>query len=61
MLERLSCNRMMNVSVIILTYNEAINLPDCLASVPFSDDVVVLDSHSSDETVALASPQGTLG
>ncbi len=52
---------MMNVSVIILTYNEAINLPDCLASVPFSDDVVVLDSHSSDETVALASPQGTLG
>ena len=50
----------MNVSVIILTYNEAINLPDCLASVPFSDDVVVLDSHSSDETVALAEQHGAV-
>lgn len=50
----------MNVSVIILTYNEAINLPDCLASVPFSNDVVVLDSHSSDETVALAEQHGAV-
>ncbi len=44
----------MNVSVLILTCDEAINLPDCLSSVGFSDDVVVLDSGSIDDTVELA-------
>lgn len=48
----------MNISILILTYNEAINLPDCLASVSFSDDVVVLDSGSSDATVQLAGSVG---
>jgi glycosyltransferase involved in cell wall biosynthesis len=44
----------MNVSILILTYNETINILDCLKSVQFSDDVVVLDSFSSDDTVTLA-------
>jgi glycosyltransferase involved in cell wall biosynthesis len=48
----------MNISVLILTYDEAINLPDCLSSVAFSDDVVVLDSGSSDGTVQLAESAG---
>jgi glycosyltransferase involved in cell wall biosynthesis len=48
----------MNISVLILTYNEAINLPDCLASVAFSDDVVVLDSGSTDGTEQLAEATG---
>lgn len=48
----------MNVSILILTYDEAINLPDCLESVSFSDDVVVLDSGSSDGTEQLAEAQG---
>ncbi len=48
----------MNISVLILTYDEAINLPDCLASASFSDDVVVLDSGSADETVQLAESVG---
>lgn len=48
----------MNISVLILTYDEAINLPDCLSSVTFSDDVVVLDSGSTDGTVKLAESAG---
>jgi glycosyltransferase involved in cell wall biosynthesis len=48
----------MNTSVLILTYNEAINLPDCLSSLEFSDDVVVLDSASTDATVELAEAAG---
>jgi len=43
-----------NVSVLILTLNEEINLPACLASVQWSDDVVVLDSFSQDRTVEIA-------
>ncbi|HKK17787.1 MAG TPA: glycosyltransferase family 2 protein, partial [Opitutales bacterium] len=48
----------MNLSILILTYNEAINLPGCLASVAFSDDIVVLDSGSTDQTVDLAERAG---
>jgi glycosyltransferase involved in cell wall biosynthesis len=48
----------MNISVLILTYDEAINLSDCLSSVAFSDDVVVLDSGSTDSTVQLAESAG---
>lgn len=48
----------MNISVLILTYDEAINLPACLGSLEFSDDVVVLDSGSTDATVQLAEAAG---
>ena len=50
----------MNISVLILTFNEEINLPDCLESVAFSDDVVVLDSGSSDKTVSIVEQSGAL-
>ncbi|MDI1253496.1 glycosyltransferase family 2 protein [Thermomonas sp.] len=46
------------ISVVILTMNEAANLPRCLASVEWSDDVVVLDSGSTDQTIAIAERQG---
>lgn len=49
---------MKNVSIFILTLNEAINIEACLDSVSFADDVVVLDSYSSDETVELAKAKG---
>lgn len=48
----------MPVSVLILTYNEAANLPRCLASVAWSDDVLVVDSFSTDDTVAIAEAAG---
>ena len=42
------------ISVVILTMNEAINLPRCLASVDWCDDILVLDSGSTDATVEIA-------
>ncbi|QNN69278.1 glycosyltransferase family 2 protein [Thermomonas carbonis] len=38
--------------------NEAANLPRCLASIAWSDDVVVLDSGSTDATVEIAQARG---
>jgi glycosyltransferase involved in cell wall biosynthesis len=46
------------LSVLILTKNEEADLPGCLASVSFSDDVHVLDSESSDATVDIARSLG---
>lgn len=42
----------MSISILLLTLDEAANLPACLAAVAWSDDVVVLDSFSRDATVA---------
>lgn len=42
------------ISILILTKNEVVNLGDCLDSVAFSDDVVILDSESTDATVQIA-------
>lgn len=46
------------VSVLILTLNEEKNLPGCLASVAGFDDVVVLDSGSTDRTAEIARAAG---
>jgi glycosyltransferase involved in cell wall biosynthesis len=46
------------LSVCIITYNEAENLPRCLASVAFADEIVVLDSQSTDCTVDIARQAG---
>ncbi len=48
----------MDVSVLILTLNEEVNLPGCLESVAWSDDIVVFDSYSSDRTVEIARAAG---
>jgi glycosyltransferase involved in cell wall biosynthesis len=45
-------------SVVILTLNEEKNLPACLASVRACDDIVVLDSGSTDQTHAIARAAG---
>lgn len=42
------------ISVLILTKNEERDLPGCLESVSWSDDIHVYDSFSSDNTVAIA-------
>ncbi len=42
------------ISVLILTRNEQADLPGCLASVAWSDDVHVFDSHSTDKTAEIA-------
>jgi glycosyltransferase involved in cell wall biosynthesis len=44
----------MSISVLILTFNEEKNLPSCLESLSWSDDIVVLDSYSTDRTSEIA-------
>jgi glycosyltransferase involved in cell wall biosynthesis len=46
------------VSVVILTYNEEVNIRDCIASCAWCDDVHVLDSGSKDRTVEIARAMG---
>lgn len=46
------------VSVIVLTYNEEGNIGRCLDSVSWCDDIVVLDSISSDRTREIAEAKG---
>ena len=45
-------------SVVILTLNEERNLPACLASLAGCDDIVVLDSGSTDHTADIARTAG---
>ncbi|HXS11225.1 MAG TPA: glycosyltransferase family 2 protein [Acidobacteriaceae bacterium] len=47
-----------NVSVLILTLNEEQDLPGCLDSVAWSDDIHVFDSNSTDRTVEIADARG---
>ncbi|MEM9253175.1 MAG: glycosyltransferase [Planctomycetota bacterium] len=44
--------------MVILTLNEAVNIEACLASCGWADDVHVVDSGSTDDTVALAEGAG---
>lgn len=46
------------VSILILTLNEEVNIADCLDSVSWCDDIVVLDSFSSDRTIEIALAKG---
>ena len=48
----------MPLSVVLITRNAAAQLPECLASVAFADEVVIVDSGSTDGTVALAERYG---
>lgn len=42
------------LSVVIITKNEEANIARCLSSVSFANEVIVLDSGSTDRTVAIA-------
>lgn len=46
------------ISVMILTKNEEQDLPGCLDSVAWCDDVHILDSESTDRTVEIARERG---
>jgi glycosyltransferase involved in cell wall biosynthesis len=42
------------ISVILITYNEEKNIERCLRSVSFADEIIVVDSFSTDRTIELA-------
>jgi len=46
------------LTAVILTKNEARNLPRCLAAIPGRYPVVIVDSGSDDETIAIAREHG---
>lgn len=48
----------MSVSVLVLTLNEESNIRACLESLAWSDDLVVLDSFSTDGTASVACAAG---
>jgi len=50
---------LINLSVVVITYNEERNLARCLQSVQdFADDLVVIDSFSTDRTEEIAKQYG---
>ncbi|MCB9081979.1 MAG: glycosyltransferase family 2 protein [Lewinellaceae bacterium] len=47
------------LSVVIMTFNEADNIERCIRSVqPIADEIIVVDSYSTDQTPALAAQAG---
>jgi len=46
------------VSVMIFTLNEAIHLPSCLDALAWCDDVIIVDSFSTDETEGICRERG---
>ena len=47
-----------SLTVVIVAKNEERNIAECVASASFADEVLVLDSNSSDATAALATGAG---
>ena len=51
---------MKRLSVVVITKNEEANLGRCLDSVKWADEIVVVDSHSTDRTLAIAAEYGAI-
>ncbi|WP_083189943.1 glycosyltransferase family 2 protein [Orenia metallireducens] len=45
---------MISLSALVLTYNEEENITECLKSIDWIEDIVVVDSYSQDKTLELA-------
>jgi len=50
----------MSASALVLTYNEEKNIERCLKSLQWCDEVVVLDSYSTDRTIEIAKKLGAV-
>lgn len=48
----------MLLSVIVITHNEQANIGDCLKGLDFADEIIVVDSASTDHTVDMARALG---
>ena len=42
------------ISVYVLAFNEESKISDCIKSASWADEIVVIDSHSTDKTAAIA-------
>ena len=49
---------MEKLSAFVTTFNNQLTLPNCLQSIRWADEVVVLDSYSTDDTVSIAKSYG---
>ena len=49
---------MTSITAYIITYNESANIRDCLNSVLWCDEIIVVDAFSSDDTAEIASSLG---
>lgn len=49
---------MQTISAIILTKNEEANIQDCMKSVAWCDEIIVIDDNSTDKTVTKAQKMG---
>ncbi|WP_071840902.1 glycosyltransferase family 2 protein [Blochmannia endosymbiont of Camponotus (Colobopsis) obliquus] len=47
-----------SLSIVIITYNVATMLPDCLSSVNWADEIIILDNNSQDQTCSIAKQAG---
>ena len=47
-----------NVSVCIITLNEEQNIKECLESVQWADEIIVVDSGSEDQTIKICEEFG---
>ena len=48
----------MKLSAVIIAKNESAKIRDAIASVSFADEIIVIDSESADDTVAIAEEMG---
>jgi len=48
------------VTVVVLTKNEEKNIVDCLESLSFCDEIIVVDDNSNDRTVEIAKKTGAI-
>lgn len=49
---------MEKLSAFVTTFNNALTLPSCLESIKWADEIVVLDSYSTDDTESIARSYG---
>jgi glycosyltransferase involved in cell wall biosynthesis len=50
---------MQRLTAIVTSYNEETNIGDCLASIQFADEIVLVDSFSTDRTLEISRPLAT--
>tara|TARA_A100000171_G_C2124343_1_gene142621 strand:- start:887 stop:1675 length:789 start_codon:yes stop_codon:yes gene_type:complete len=57
-MEAVNAGTRMTLSVIIITRNESAHIAECIKSVQFADEIIVLDSGSTDNTREIAAELG---